>query len=303
MLSMDHDWIASKCVSALLLEVSTTPKPGLVDRLHDFKDTSFEHFLLSSSTLYSCFKNAAEIGLKRSGKGLGKVIYEGVKDMMSCQKGGNTHLGALLLMSPIAAASSLSRTKPVSFKTLKKNLKRILLSMDWRDTIYIFNGIKLVSPRGLGRISFMDVLNDETYIEIRRHKLKPIHALRPFFDREIVAYEWVRTYPRTMYGAMRLKRNIKKMPIKEALAQTFLELLSNYPDTHILRRSGKPIARQISYMASRILGLGGVSTQKGLEALRELDRRMRRSWRTRPGATADILASSIAVTLLSGWTP
>jgi len=34
-------------------------------------------------------------------------------------------------------------------------------------------------------------------------------------------------------------------------------------------------------MASRILSLGGVSTRKGLEALYELDRKMRRSWRIR----------------------
>ena len=303
MLSTDLDWIASRCVSALLLEVSTTPKPGLVDRYHDFRETLFEHFLLSSSTLYSCFRNAAETGYKRRGRGLGKVIYEGAMSMMLYQRGGNTHLGELLLISPIAAASSLSRIKPVKLRTLKKNLQIILLGMDWRDTIHIFNAVRLVSPRGLGRIPFMDVLNDETYIEIRKNKLKPLHALSPFIDREIVAYEWVRLYPRTMYGAVRLIRNVKKMPMREALAQTFLELLSKYLDTHILRRGGKPVANQISYMASRILSLGGVNTRKGLEALYELDRKMRRSWRIRPGATADLLASSIAVALLTGWTP
>ncbi|MCL7382969.1 MAG: triphosphoribosyl-dephospho-CoA synthase [Thaumarchaeota archaeon] len=303
MLSTDLDWIASRCVSALLLEVSTTPKPGLVDRYHDFKETLFEHFLLSSSTLYSCFRNAAEAGYKRRGRGLGKVIYEGARNMMLYQKGGNTHLGALLLISPIAAASSLSETKPVKLKTLKKNLKIILSGMDWRDTVHIFNAVRLVSPRGLGRIPFMDVLKNETYIEIRKNKLKPLNALSPFIDREIVAYEWVRMYPRTIYGTMKLIRNIRKMPMREALAQTFLELLSKYPDTHILRRGGKPLANQISYMASRILSFGGVSTRRGLEALYELDRKMRRSWRIRPGATADLLASSIAVTLLMGWVP
>lgn len=303
MADIDADWIASRCVSALLLEVSTTPKPGLVDRYHDFKETLFEHFLVSSSTLYSCFKRAAEVGYRRRGKGLGKVIYEGASDMLSCQRGGNTHLGALLLISPIAAAAPLSRIKPVDLRILKKNLKTILSRMDWRDTIYIFNAIRLVSPRGLGRIPFMDVLRDDTYTEIKKHKLKPINALKPFVNRETVACEWVKAYPRTMYGATRFFRNIKRMSMREAFIQTFLELLSKYPDTHIARRGGMALAYQVSYMASKILNLGGINSREGLKALYELDERMRRSWMMRPGATADLLASSIAIVLLSGWVP
>lgn len=297
------DWIASKCVSALLLEVSTTPKPGLVDRYHDFRETYFEHFLISSLSLYSVFRKAAETGYKRHGRGLGKIIYEGVEEMMSCQKGGNTHLGAILLISPIASASSLSKTRPLTLESIQKNLRIIISRMDWKDTLHIFKAIRLVLPRGLSRISFLDVLDDETYVEIRKHRLTPLKALSPFIDREIVAYEWVKLYPRTMYGTAKLIENSKKMPVREALAQTFLELLSKYPDTHIMRRGGKQLAERISFMASKILGLGGVRTEKGLEALRYLDSKMRRSWRMRPGATADLLASSIATALLSGWTP
>jgi len=297
------DWIASKCVSALLLEVSTTPKPGLVDRYHDFRETYFEHFLIASLALYSVFRKAAVTGRKRRGRGLGKVIYEGVNEMLSCQRGGNTHLGAILLISPIASASSLSETKPLNLKSIRKNLKIIISRMDWKDTLNIFKAIKLVSPRGLGRIPFLDVLNDETYLEISKHRLTPLKALSPFIDREVVAYEWVKLYPRSMYGAATLIRNSKKMPVRDALAQTFLELLSKYPDTHIMRRGGKQLAERISFMASKILNLGGVTTEKGLEAIRDLDSKMRKSWKMRPGATADLLASSIATALLSGWTP
>lgn len=303
MLSRGIDWVASKCVSALILELSTTPKPGLVDRHHDFRETFFEHFLISSLALYPIFRKAAETGYKRLGRGLGKVIYEGVKQMMSCQRGGNTHLGAILLLAPIAAASSLSDVKPLNLKTFRKNLGRVLSRMNWKDTLYVFKAVRLVSPRGLGEVSFMDVLNDETYVEIGKYKLTPLNALSPFTYREIAAYEWVNIYPRTMYGAMKLMENSAKMSLREALAQTFLELLSKYLDTHILRRGGKQLAQRVSYMASKILSLGGVKTEKGLEEIFLLDSKMRRSWRMRPGATADLLASSIATALLSGWVP
>ena len=155
----------------------------------------------------------------------------------------------------------------------------------------------------MGKISFLDVLNEETYVEISKHRLSPLKALSPFIDREVIAYEWVKLYPRTMYGATKLIENSMKMPVRDALAQTFLELLSKYPDTHIVRRGGKQLAERISFMASRVLSLGGVRTEKGLQAIRCLDSKMRRSWRMRPGATADLLASSIATALLSGWTP
>ncbi|MEN2975470.1 MAG: triphosphoribosyl-dephospho-CoA synthase [Candidatus Caldarchaeales archaeon] len=302
-MTVDYDWIASRCVSALLLEVSTTPKPGLVDRYRDFEETLFEHFLISSANLYSCFRQAAEIGRKRKGRGLGETIYKGAVRMISSQKGGNTHLGSILLISPIASASAISKTRPISIETLKKYLALVLKGMDWRDTIYIFNTIRMVAPRGLGRIPFMDVLSKTTYEEIKRLRLRPTDALRPFIDREIVAYEWVKKYSKTMYGASKLMKNIREMSLRDALAQTFLQLLSKYPDTHILKRGGRSLAERISYLSSRVLELGGVNTREGLRRLEELDLLLRKSWRMRPGATADLLASSITVVLLSGWTP
>ncbi|MCS7126000.1 MAG: triphosphoribosyl-dephospho-CoA synthase [Aigarchaeota archaeon] len=301
-MDIDFDWIASRCVSALLLEVATTPKPGLVDRYSDFHETLFEHFLISSSSLYSCFRESAEIGYKKLGRGLGEVVYRGARNMITSQRGGNTHLGALLLISPLACASALSRSKPLSMGGLRKNLKIILSRMDWKDTIHIFNALKIVGPRGLRRIPFMDIFSDETYDEIKRLRLKPVDALKPFVNIEVVAHEWVRLYSRTMYGASQLIKNIEKMSMRNALAQTFLQLLSKYLDTHILKRGGKPLAERVSYMASKILELGGVNNREGLKMLRELDLSMRKSWRTRPGATADLLASSIAVVLLSGYT-
>jgi len=41
----DPDFIAGSAELAMLLEVSATPKPGNVDRTHDFEDVTYEHFL------------------------------------------------------------------------------------------------------------------------------------------------------------------------------------------------------------------------------------------------------------------
>lgn len=222
--------------------------------------------------------------------------------MLSAQAGGNTHLGAWLLLAPLASAAA-SHNLPVKPSLLKERVRRVLTSMDWMDTMWIFRSVARVSPRGLGRIPFMDVMDDETYREIREKRLTPIKALKPFREREVVAREWVTGYRGTFYGAQRLVKNLRTMEAWRGFAQTFLELLAKYPDTHIGRRGGRPLALRVSMMASRVLELGGMRTKKGVKALMELDKRLRRSEKTRPGATADLFSASIAVVLLSGWRP
>ena len=91
---MNEDDVARSAQLALLLEVSAYPKPGNVDRTHDFKDTSYEHFLASSVAVYTVLRAAAARG---SGKGLGvgELIRSGVEESTAWQSGGNTHLYTL----------------------------------------------------------------------------------------------------------------------------------------------------------------------------------------------------------------
>jgi hypothetical protein len=53
----------------MVLEVAAHPKPGNVDRDHDFPDTTFEHFLASAVGTYPVLEEAA-----RSRTGVGALI-------------------------------------------------------------------------------------------------------------------------------------------------------------------------------------------------------------------------------------
>jgi triphosphoribosyl-dephospho-CoA synthase len=79
------------------MELSTTPKPGLVDRTS--APQSYLQFTSSAVALYRHFKAAA------ADARTGRVIYEASRDMLRWQKGGNTHLGAILLLAPLARAA------------------------------------------------------------------------------------------------------------------------------------------------------------------------------------------------------
>ena len=296
------EWISGRFELALLLELSTTPKPGLVDKIHEYEETSYNHFLASAVSLRPWIMRAARLGVGRS---LGKIILGGVRAFMSSQRGGNTHLGAWLLIAPMASAAGSHKKIPIKSRSLRSRVKVVLRSMDWRDTIDIFKAIAYVSPGGLGHVPYLDVLRRETYEEIEERRMTPIQALSIYKDYDVVAHEWVTGYSWALGDCLRiLKKNIREFEdLNSALVQTFLEILARHRDTHIVRRAGRSVAEVVSSMASKVLELGGMSTQAGRRALTEFDRRLRRSRKLRPGSSADLLSASLSALLLEGFTP
>ncbi|MCS7136411.1 MAG: triphosphoribosyl-dephospho-CoA synthase [Nitrososphaerota archaeon] len=296
--------IATCCQLALLLEVSAYPKPGLVHRTGEFRETSFEHFLSSASSLYWPFFEAAMIGIRGKGS-VGYLVKLAVRRMLSWQHGGNTHLGAILLLIPIAVAAGMSDDFPVKPGRLRKELRSVLKMMGPKDTEEIFQSIAYVTPGGLGRVPYLDVKERKTYEEIRRKKITPLMALEHYVDRDIVAHEWVTGYSLTFdLGYKELKRQIKKTKnFNEAVVNAFLKMLAQKPDTLVMRRAGIQIARLASAMATKAIKLGGISSTKGRKEVEKMDEEFRKSRLMRPGATADLLCSSLAILLIEGFRP
>ncbi len=66
--------LIARCAQlAMLLEVSASPKPGNVDREHNYPETCFEHFVASSVSAYPVLELAA-----RSRNGIGSLIRSAV---------------------------------------------------------------------------------------------------------------------------------------------------------------------------------------------------------------------------------
>jgi len=82
---------AERAQLAMMLEVTAYPKPGNVDRCHDYPETRLEHFLASTIFARQALEEAGE------GKGrIGEIIGHAVRDT-NCHDGGNTHFGAFIL--------------------------------------------------------------------------------------------------------------------------------------------------------------------------------------------------------------
>ena len=92
---------------ALLLEVTSTPKPGNVDRTHDHPDLRFEHFVAGAVGASEGLRMAA------AGDPIGTSFERAVRGMAN-QRGGNTQFGALLVVVPLVAAAREGEITPES---------------------------------------------------------------------------------------------------------------------------------------------------------------------------------------------
>jgi len=310
----DEDNIASCLQLAMLLEASAYPKPGNVHRRKDFPETRFEHLLASAVVLGPIYRWAAHRGLMIS-RGildprearLGKAVKMGVRGMMAWQTGGNTSLGTILLLTPLATAAGLTMTKhKLDTRCLRGNLKRILRSATHIDSFDVYRAISAASPGGVGSSNKLDVMSPESLTRIERQRIRLPKIFQMSAQRDSVASEWASGYRITFeIGHPYFAGCIEAcLDLNDAAVNTFLRILSKVPDTLIARKVGMEKARSVSLRARKCLLAGGVATDKGLRLVNKLDRDLRTpSHELNPGTTADILSAVLAIALLQGLRP
>jgi triphosphoribosyl-dephospho-CoA synthase len=309
-----HDEIAAALELALLLEVSAYPKPGNVHRTRDFENTRFEHFLASAAALVPHFRLAALRGSKvaagsiHSGElMIGGRIKRAVESCSEWQHGGNTSLGAILLLIPISyAAGMVPSRKALKAQEIRKNLRRVVRGTSKADAVNVYRAISRASSGGMGKVPELDVNDKDSLTRIRRHNVSLLHIFRISSGYDTISSEWVRGFPVTFdIGLPFLVRELHATgDINTAVVDTYLRILSKVPDTLVARKLGIGKAREVSFMAKRVLKVGGMKTSRGRKEAEEMDKSLQRiDHRCNPGTTADLTASTLAILLLSGYRP
>ena len=300
------------CASiAALLEASAYPKPGNVHRLNDLENTSYEHFLAGSVSLGSIMGELAEKSYSAqdwSTIGLGRCIREAVDEMFLWQKGGNIHLGVILLFAPLSAAAGATYTeKEFDVMRLKEYTQQIIARATPVDSVDIYAAIdRAMSSQNLGSAEELDVNDQHSTKRIIQEKITPLEIFELCKEKDMICNEWVTGFSTVFEkGYPYLRYRIKSgADINDATIDTFLSLLSEFPDSLIARKKGKEAAKKVSLKAREILQAGGTSTEEGKEMLWKLDEELNReNGLLNPGTTADLTAASLYVLLLSGWRP
>lgn len=299
---------------ATLLEVSAYPKPGNVHRMADFPETRFEHYLASAIAVAPPFKGGAEKGISVA-KGtinpydirVGKIIRDAVTNVSEWQHGGNTLLGAIILLSPISVAAGMTFAEgPFSVAKLRQRLKIVVESTTPQDAVDVYHAILIAKPQGLGKVSRFDVTDPNSMQNILDEKISLHEIFEMSSNYDSVASEWVGNYPITFeLGYPYFNKLIKnEIDINIAIVQTFLEVLSKVPDTFIARKVGLSKANEVSAQAKEVLEKGGLLTPDGRKHIHSFDRQIRDpDHQLSPGTTADIITAVLAVSILDGYRP
>ena len=306
----------SSCLQlAILLEVSAH-KPGNVNRTASFQSTQYEHFLASAVAVEPSFAHAAERGIMVSeGKiqlnelRIGETIKDAIINANAWQRGGNTLLGTVLLLSPIAAAAGITLAEGGEFSVseLRGNIQLVVESTTPSDAVTVYEAINIASPNGLvDKAPTLDVNDPSSKKKILEEKITLYEVFKISAPYDSISKEWVENYPITFetglpYFTQQLKETDN---LNTAIVHTFLKVLLTVPDTLIARKAGLDKAKEISEKAEEVLKLGGMTTLHGKEELSAFDKELRGPTNQRnPGTTADIIAAVLAISVLNGYRP
>ncbi len=300
-------WYSDLLALSIALEVSVYPKPGNVHRYADYPDLLFEDFLAGAIATHKWLYRAVKRGYTGdySRYTVGDIIYYGLRDSMRLTGRGNTCLGTLLLLAPLALAiGSLVRDgKETRSSTLASTATGILREHSTvDDSIMFYRAVRLASPsyiRSDDDVGEYPNVWDSDYIDrLRRANARLWDILVHSSRRDIVSSEIVGSYTRSIATSSAIDEFFRETgDWNEAVVRAYIMLLADNIDTMVLRKHGAGDAYYLKMRAMEIKELMLKSRREWVEELWKLDKELHGK-RINPGSLADILASSIALYLL-----
>jgi len=209
------------------------PKPGNVHVFADGHRMTAAEFVASA--------NAAAPFLSAAGARVGERILGAVEATFAAV-GSNTNLGIILLCAPLAAAAEQT------VSSLRTSLIKILQRLDTTDAELAFRAIRLAAPAGLGRSARHDVLGPAT--------VSLLDAMTEASDRDRIARQYATSFSDVFdIGLPCLEAAVRRnADLRWATLATYLEFLSAFPDTHVIRKYGSVTAERVRQAAAEFRG-------------------------------------------------
>ncbi|MBQ8701024.1 MAG: triphosphoribosyl-dephospho-CoA synthase [Acidaminococcaceae bacterium] len=277
---MDLLQMGTYLAQAILLEVCTHPKPGLVTRLSggSHTDMNIFTFAMSSAVLGQAFQDLLRMGYEFSGTPqelLKQVRIYGKyaeKRLLYATKGVNTQRGILFSGGIMSAAAGYAAANQIPKDKLTDVIREMTAGIVDREL------------RGQDKAE-----QQMTAGEILFHKYG-IAGIRG----EVEA-----GFPSVIQNGLPALQHAfsKKASLNDALLHTLLSLMTVVEDSNVIWRTDVETAEAVKQRAVEILEYGSVFTESG----RDLIARTEKDFVTRrisPGGSADLLSVTIAVYLL-----
>lgn len=273
--------------SALLGEVYTTPKPGLVDLLDNgaHRDMDYRTFERSTEAVAPALAGMFRMGtawaqsLPQLFDAIRPLGLEAEAAMLEATGGVNTHKGILFTLGILCAGAGYCQ------RTAGRLQAEAVLSVSREMT----------AERLAAELAAMSARTPRTHGEIlyRRYSEEGIRgqARRGFPILGQVALPLLRQLGASGANPAEDRRQ------NEINLRVLLAIMSQLSDTNVLSRSDPQTAAWLRGEAERLLQLGGPETEAGRQRLLELNRQcIRRN--VSPGGAADMLAAALLLVAL-----
>ena len=264
------EYIAVRAYLALLQEVKTTPKPGLVDRRNSgaHKDMDMRHFFASANALRPFFCRFAEQGYltrdlkpEETFRQIRSIGQEAEQAMLDATHGVNTHKGAIFTMGLLCAACGRLGPEKWQADRILAEVVAMTAGVVEKD----FAGITVETAKTAGE---------------RLYAKHGITGIRGQAEKGFPAVKDV--------GLPILKEGLKReLSLNDAGAVTLLHLLTVTEDTNIINRTDIGTNESVHLEMSALLQKDPFPDLDVIEALD--DDFIRRN--ISPGGTADLLAA------------
>lgn len=260
---------ARLALKAILYEVCTTPKPGLVDCANSgsHQDMNLFTFMDSASTLWPYFQTCVKIGRKTADRSPKETFRQlrtaGRKAeaaMFSATKGVNTHKGAVFSMGILCAALGRQSRE------------------QWKQPDVIVQECAAMT-KGLVEADFAGLTPEKAYTIGQKLYLQyRISGVRGQMEKGLPAVREV--------GLPVLKQGISRgLPLNDAGCVTLLALISAVTDTNLIARSSFSEQQKT---AARIKTLLQKEPYPNKDVLQQLDEEFITK-NLSPGGSADML--------------
>jgi holo-ACP synthase/triphosphoribosyl-dephospho-CoA synthase len=264
------DRIANCSCRALLYEVSTTPKPGLVDRDNSgaHKDMDFFTFVDSTAALIPYFRDAAICGMTNRSEApenvFQRIRHLGIiaeESMFQATKGINTHKGLIFSLGVICGSAGWLYGN--GYEVSPESVCRVSTEM-LKDIVHDFDGITEDNAVTYGEVLYA------------KYGIKGIRG------------EAGTGFPSVInYGLPALKQKLKEgKSLNDAGVYTLLTLMAHVTDTNVITRSNKKRQEELSLEIKELIERKQEIT---LEEVVMLDRQLTNE-NISPGGSADLLA-------------
>ncbi|WP_282920010.1 triphosphoribosyl-dephospho-CoA synthase CitG [Ignavigranum ruoffiae] len=277
-----------QAIKSLLVEITLTPKPGLVDPMTNgaHHDMDFFTFLRSIEALVPYFKAYYQAGLSHRGSyhelfdKVRKIGQEAEKSMLIATQGINTHKGANFSFAVIISATGLYMQT--------SQIKRAFTA---KDSAQIMKIVQKMTDNLIQK-DFKDLNN----------KSKLSYGEQLYLDYGITGIRGQASqgYPLILEQVLPyLRQSISQdFPTDYILLKCLCLLMAKSEDTNLVHRGGLHAWRKVQKESEQLFSFSG-TCKEFKEVLLEYDALLTERYLS-PGGSADLLAIAIYLGLLEG---